>query len=450
MRRRSHLFLLVRLKPVISKFAFSRRQGPKGIAVYIIQLRRPDYWIIFVSRTKRSSTRLIFDGPWRKAVEYFSDRPKTFPDPKLSGLPESSEESLYSFVRQVLRDRFITLARELVNGSPYISAFAAGLWVFSDFGTLDARERYYFESFLKNKAKKPPTEKPAPPFERAKHERKAYFCRFPMIVNQSSPNLDLRAEINREINFEQVAFNLGLFRRFKYHGVRLAVFEQGYLVADERHQALAMEALNAFLAFAFFSGAGCEPANAQDSGDIQIDVNGETKSWSGYRSALRKGILTKKSIPVADLNLIVDRFEKLIDKELSLELRLLHLSYFHFNAGEFLQAFTLAWIVVERRITRLWKDKLASRGYSESRLNELCDSERYTTSVKIDVLELLTDLPPDQRAELHSIRKARNKASHEGRIPTMEETANCLRIARDLVRSYWPDLKIDVLPVPGA
>jgi hypothetical protein len=273
------------------------------------------------------------------------------------------------------------------------------------------------------------------PFEKATRERKAYYCRYliPSEANDVGP--DFKETIRRALGDDSyISTNPTHRRLFSHDNIPLILFGNGILVADERHQSKALEAMNSFLAFSFLRGFGCAPASIQEVGSIQINTDGKPEIWSQLPSPARPLRIPNGPISVTALDILINDFGKILDSELSLELRLLHLAYFHLNAGEFLQSFTLAWIVIERRITKLWRDKLSEKGYSTQRLDQLCEPDRFTMSVKIDMLEVSSMIEPDQAEKLSSIRKSRNKASHEGRIPTSDATVDCLSLARHFVK----------------
>lgn len=110
-------------------------------------------------------------------------------------------------------------------------------------------------------------------------------------------------------------------------------------------------------------------------------------------------------------------------------------------AGEHLQSFTLAWTVLERRINQFWRLRIAGRGFTGRRLDELCEADRYTMSVVVDMLEVASELSPEQARRIHSLRKSRNKAMHEGRVPTPDIARDCVHLAIEVVGRQWKDLK---------
>ncbi|MGO9434100.1 MAG: hypothetical protein ACLPH3_24060 [Terracidiphilus sp.] len=63
----------------------------------------------------------------------------------------------------------------------------------------------------------------------------------------------------------------------------------------------------------------------------------------------------------------------------------------------------------------------------------------------IDMLEFIAVLEKESAETLHSIRKIRNKASHEGRIPSGEDVAKAFTLAVNYVKEAWPELDIDIV-----
>lgn len=443
MSRKDYSFLTERVGRAIEKLAFWKKSDGNSVSTFIIQLRRPDYWIILACFTPEQETTLLFSGSWSKAVDYFSECPPSFPNPKIQRFPVSHEDRpLFGIAREVLSGRIIDLPKDLLSGHSGWIIFADGVIVFYDPGLLRDSRRLYFEDFFEDK-KSQKKMAPESPFEPSSRERKAYFCRFPMIKSSEPSKLEFKGEIYRNLGSDQFSLNPAMKRVFACGAVKLILFGNGFLVADERHQVKAMEAMNSFLAYCFFREAGCAPVNTQDIGSIDIKADGNSSSWSPYRSETPRTGLVKTSISIAELEILIREFGRDVDYELRLELRLLHLACFHYIAGEFLQSFTLAWIVLERKVAKMWRDQISAKGYSGTRLDQLCDSERYTMSVKIDMLEFTGPIEQGRASKLNSIRKTRNKASHEGRIPTKEETESCLHLASEFIKASWNAMSFD-------
>jgi hypothetical protein len=436
------------LKAPVSSYIDRVPYWPKariGLAsIYVIQLRNPDYWLILACTTKHPETELLFDGKWHDAVDFLSEPPDTFPDPNfISFQTHKPESNLVVLARKILQNAIINLPDYLLTGNDGTSVFTDGVQVFQYPGVLKESEPLYFERWFDEKARDKNTSWPLVIFDPHSHERKAFLCRFPFIQGSEPPADEFRVRIRHELHRDSFSVNVAVKREFTSNDVKLLIFGNGFLVGDSRHQSKALEAMNTFLAYCFLRGLDTAPASVQDIGSVTIKPNGSTSQWSWSPSRLQNRRLLHKSVEVDILDKLIADFTQGLATELALDLRLLHQSAFHYIAGEHLQAFSLAWIVVERRISSLWRTTLQAKGFMGSRLDELCSSDRYTMSVMIDMLELNSVLDEDSAEMLHSIRKVRNKASHEGRIPSVEDIARALKLAVSYIESTATGLDID-------
>jgi hypothetical protein len=436
------------LKTPVSSYIDRVPYWPKariGLAsIFVIQLRNPDYWFILACTTQHQETGLLFDGNWHDAVDFFSEPPDTFPDPTfISFQTHKPESNLLVLAREILQNAITNLPDYLLTGNDGTSVFTDGVQVFQSPGVLKESEPLYFQRWFDEKERDKKTSWPPVIFEPHSHERKAFLCRFPFIQGSEPPADEFRVRIRRELHRDSFSVDVAVKREFTSNDVKLLIFGNGFLVGDSRHQSKALEAMNTFLAYCFLRGVDTAPASVQDIGTVTIKRNGSTSQWSWSPSRLQNRRLLHKSVEIDVLDKLIADFTQGLATELALDLRLLHQSAFHYITGEHLQAFTLAWIVVERRISSLWRTTLRAKGFMGSRLDELSSSDRYTMSVMIDMLELNSVLDEDSAEMLHSIRRVRNKASHEGRIPSVEDIAKTLKLAVSYIKSTATGLDID-------
>ncbi len=447
MADQDYAFLKAPVSHYIDRVPYWPKDRINLASLFIIQLRNPDYWLILVCTTKYSETRLLFDGNWNDAIDFFSKPPDSFPDPQfISFRTHQRESTLLLLARDTLRNAIKSLTDYLLTGNDTMSIFTDGVEVFQHPGALKESQILYFEHYFDEKTpdeKAGKTTLPPTIFQPNSHERKAFLCRFPFIQGSESPADEFRIRIRRELHRDSFSTEVAVKREFMSKDVKLFVFSNGFLIGDSRHQPKALEAMNTFLAYCFLRGTDTAPVSVQDIGSLTIKPDGTTSQWSWGPSRPQNKSLLHKSIEIEALDKIIADFTQGLTEELALDLRLLHQSAFHYVAGEHLQAFTLAWIVVERRVSSLWHTNLAAKGYSDSRLEELCSSDRYTMSVMIDMLEFTSVLDKDSAEILHSTRKIRNKASHEGRIPSAKDVERALMLAVNHVKASATGLDID-------
>jgi hypothetical protein len=439
--------LTKKLAQFLRKFSSATRM-PKarcGLSVFAIQLREPDYWIVIAGFEPTASYpfRILFDGSWKKAVDYFSKKAASLPKPEFIPFPvHEGETDFASICQEALREAVLQLPRALLTGDSSLSIYPAGIFVLKHGGILVGAAKFYFEAWFGSKRRVTISR----PVFAPGRERKAFFCRFPIPVNPKRSRSAFKTKLYKELDHDkELLGERGNVRTFLFNGrVKILIFPSGLIVADERHRDVALEALGAFLAYSFFRGAGCIPVGIKDVGSITIKASGEIGGSSGELSSGRFKALNTAAIPAPQLSAIVRSFVKGIDPELVLDLRLLHQAVFHFRAGEHLQSFTLAWTVLERRMNHFWRLRIAERGFAGKRLDELCEVDRYTMSVVVDMLEVASELSPEEAGRIHSLRKSRNKAMHEGRVPAPDIARDCVHLAIEVVGKQWKDLKFDL------
>ena len=443
-----YAFLRAAVSNYINRVPYWPNEKSKDVSIFIIQLRNPDYWIILACTTERPETSVLFNGNWNDAIDFFSQPPDSFPDPTfLSFRTHRRESTLLEMSRDALKSAIMDLTEYLLVGNDSMIIFTAGVQIFKHPGVLEKSHPLYFEHYLDETGGK--SRELQTIFQGYSHERKALLCGFPIIQGAGPLSEEFRTRIRRELYRDQFSTDTTVKREFMSEDVRLYVFGNGFLIGDSRHKPKALEAMNTFLAYCFVRGIGTSPTGIQDTGTVTIKPNGSTSQWSWGPSRPQNGRLLDPSIEIGTLDKIITDFTQELTTELALDLRLFHQSAFHYMAGEHLQAFTLAWIVVERSVSSLWHATLTARDYTDSRLKELCSSDRYTMSVMIDMLELTSVLEKNAADLLHSIRRVRNKASHEGRIPSNEDVAKALSLAVNYIKATSTKLDIDSEKVLG-
>lgn len=232
------------------------------------------------------------------------------------------------------------------------------------------------------------------------------------------------------------------FWRTKHHKVELTIFSTGVLVADTPHVAAGLDSLNAFLAMASFLGLFCVPANRWDLGSISVGPNGALQSWGGPSLVPRGIYWPKKAATEAELLNCIQVFEAAQhDLELMAQMRLRHAAAIHFLSAEYLQAFLLAWAVVEREIERRWLSQLQGRNLEPRRIQKLLKEDEFTVNQLIEILELFGRVDGGIHVLLQRLRKVRNDVVHRGLLPTDQQSGECLKVANTFISVRLEPLK---------
>ena len=431
----------------LRKFLDEFRLCDKGErSVFVIQLRAPDYWILLAGRERSAVTRfeVLFNGSWKSAVAYFSGQVRSNLKVEFVPFPAFEGETDFKAVCQdALRNALVTLPNALLTGDNSLSIFSAGFFVLKHSGILLEQSDFYFERWF-DMPRKARTLRNRP--FAVGSERKAFFCRLPTPVKSKLTALPFRARLERELEHDEHIFpDDGKLRTLIFdRAVNILLFSNGVVVADHRHREAALEALGALFAYAFFRGAPCVPPSIQTLGRVTITSDGGAGSHSSGTLPAHLRAWSTATVSALTLAKMFRAFARGIDSELLLDLRMLHQSIFHFRAGEYLQSFTLCWTALERKINRRWRNRIERKGYSGKRLEELCESDRYTVSVIVDMLDVENGLAQGQAGRIHSLRRSRNKAMHEGRQPGSEVARACLALVVELIREEWSEMELDI------
>jgi hypothetical protein len=224
------------------------------------------------------------------------------------------------------------------------------------------------------------------------------------------------------------------FWKTKYGQVELTVFSSGVVVADTPHVTAALESLNSLLAMASFLHLFCVPANRWDLGSITISEHGAVHGWGGPPSVARVPHWPKKTATESELQNCIGVFEAIQgDTELMAQLRLRHASATHLLSSEYLQAFLLAWAVVEREIERRWLAFLEAKSIDIRRIQKLLKGDDFTVNQLVEILELVGGLDTTIYPIVQRLRKVRNDVVHRGSVPTDEQSRECVRLANTFI-----------------
>ena len=224
------------------------------------------------------------------------------------------------------------------------------------------------------------------------------------------------------------------FWKTKFAQVELTIFCSGVVVGDTPHLANALQSLNSFLAVASFLHLFCVPANRWDLGSITISGHGAVHGWGGPPSVVRVPHWPRKTATESELQNCISIFEAIQeDTELMAQLRLRHAAATHLLSSEYLQAFLLAWAVVEREIERRWLAFLEAKSIDIRRIQKLLKGDDFTVNQLVEILELVGGLDTTIYPIVQRLRKVRNDVVHRGSVPTDEQSAECVRLASTFI-----------------
>ncbi len=225
------------------------------------------------------------------------------------------------------------------------------------------------------------------------------------------------------------------FWKFRLAGTDVVLFKTGVIAVDTPHESGGLELVNLVLACGELLGIRCRPLGSSDLGDIDIAENGTYIGFSHPAEILDVDKIQPRLVGESGVrHLILLASKVAADVELSRDCRLWHAATDHFWSGELLQAFILGWTVIERWLQKFWMNKLTSKNVEGSRLKKLSRTDTYTADVIIETLRIIEEFSEETYRTLDEIRRARNRAIHDGVIPPSETAISCIRFANTIIR----------------
>jgi hypothetical protein len=100
---------------------------------------------------------------------------------------------------------------------------------------------------------------------------------------------------------------------------------------------------------------------------------------------------------------------------------------------EYAEAFTLAWIVIEKYLAQLWRDFLREKKIAGERKHKLADHVFWSTDYVIEVLSLVGTMDVERYHLLMDLKSKRNGFIHEGDPITKDDAVACVGIAEGIV-----------------
>lgn len=103
----------------------------------------------------------------------------------------------------------------------------------------------------------------------------------------------------------------------------------------------------------------------------------------------------------------------------------------HLNDEEHTQALSMAWMVIDRQVQRVWKATLNSKGLAERRKDKMLNTAVYTTDTIIETLEFAGLLQEALYARTTASKGSRNDVIHGRRNAQPDEAKAAIWLAAD-------------------
>jgi hypothetical protein len=116
-------------------------------------------------------------------------------------------------------------------------------------------------------------------------------------------------------------------------------------------------------------------------------------------------------------------------------LRFLLEAYTHFHNSDYLEAFVLSWLIVEKDVYSRWNRYLEDKRIQDSRRRKLENPGVWTADVVIEELSLSGVISSNDYNKLMSMKTVRNNIIHKGERVSKEQAGKLLELALEIVRN---------------
>lgn len=234
---------------------------------------------------------------------------------------------------------------------------------------------------------------------------------------------------------------------------RLLVYRNGWLHLSPPRRDSAVRTFNTIFAIARLEGVECLPIKDSELGESNF--NQETKSFTNwsypggtprFREAFEK--LTAPRPPfsenpwtevsdakLAEILASLDRVR--LDSDLVEDLGMWLEAAGYAESSEYAPAFVLSWIVIERSLSRIWKQRLRSSGLDEEREAKLLNPGSWDLDHVLESLNLLGLLDAQDYEDLMNLKGVRNKFVHRGKRIPVDAAKSSLTLAEKVVRESY-------------
>ncbi len=406
----------------------------------VFEFLQPNYTVIFFTRFEGEPDQritLAAKGSFQELFHALPDKWRTLENKQIRHpWTPNSFESIHQLIEDTMQRLFGNLAEQVCRDEPAhftvsLSPDVAILEARTCPGDIDAK---MLIAEMETRAQNHGVALPQP-FRSAAHERKAHAGNIvPLTVVGDEQQLTFQQKVENEWRGQELWKLSAKSWTSSWDQFPLIVFAEGMIVADTPHQDKVLLAINSFLALCQYFGHSCIPMTVYDLGSARISASGSMLSWGGPAVMSKQILATKKNMPVITLRRVFSVLEKCNDETLVAQLRLWHAGCAHYLSGESLQAFVLGWTAIENLLGKLWGEYLHDHGIADGRLNKLTSPQGgFTSDHVIEFLNLIGRVDAATYSQLQELRKTRNKSVHSGREPVPDETAKCLRLARELL-----------------
>lgn len=258
--------------------------------------------------------------------------------------------------------------------------------------------------------------------------------------------------------------HMPLFPTKAYEGTyknRMFIADQdGFLAIAESDRLKATTLLNEIMAVRLLDGKPTYALREQEVTETRIDPEEKRITSKGVTSLSPRASMMDEwlgeswhimpRVEVVSIETLEDwlrRTERVTQSStLSETLRFLLEAHSHFHYSDYLEAFVLSWLIVERDIYSRWDQYLEEKSVEGKRRRKLENPGLWTADLVIEELSLAGVISSDDYRKLTSMKAVRNNIIHKGKRVSKEQANELLELARGVVKNETVGLDKKHLP----
>jgi hypothetical protein len=231
------------------------------------------------------------------------------------------------------------------------------------------------------------------------------------------------------------------------------VFNDGLVLVRGSDDGQAVAALNRVFAAAFLLGIPCDAVRVHEVHAYNVDPKTlDVRGSGGPLSTLRTTLASPFAGPLDDARsyartLSIDAFAAILDlvqllvqrPDLGMEAEILLQAYTFHRSNDNPQAFLLAWLLVEKHISRLWEATLDAKGVlkkgpTKDRRAQLTNPDSWNAHRRLELMNFSNVLDDTTYDAMMAFKAIRNAWVHKGKAVPTDKVAELIAFAESLLR----------------
>lgn len=228
-------------------------------------------------------------------------------------------------------------------------------------------------------------------------------------------------------------------------GDKIVIFDTfGFIGIQTESKEEAINVLNTIFGVSLFFGV--KSLSVRESELVLTKFDSVSKSLSSFTSQISNSNrpmpgsshhFRQNAISISSMVEILNIAQTvLLNKKLNELLLLLIDSYTHLCDSEYSPSFIFSWFIVEVHISQLFEKMLADKNISNKRQTKYANHGIWSSSTKIEVLNLCDILSDEEYLDFDKYNKKRNDIVHNGQKVNEDEAKMLFELSKEVLNQY--------------